>query len=114
MAERTSLDWEDLERELHAAGVSPAEIETGARQLLARAHGHQLAETRKQLGLGQKQVAATMGVSVARVSQIEHGEITSFEVIARYVEALGGRLDLVADFSDRAIRLPVTDTPTAA
>jgi hypothetical protein len=46
-----------------------------------------------------------MGVSVARVSQIEHGEVTSFEVIARYVEALGGRLDLVADFGDRTVRL---------
>jgi transcriptional regulator with XRE-family HTH domain len=72
------------------------------------------AETRKQLSLGQKQIAAAMGVSVARVSQIEHGEVTSFEVIARYVEALGGRLDLVADFGDRTIRLPVSDTPTAA
>ncbi len=55
-----------------------------------------------------------MGVSVARVSQIEHGEVTSFEVIARYVEALGGRLDLVADFGDRTIRLPVSGTATAA
>jgi ribosome-binding protein aMBF1 (putative translation factor) len=114
MPERTPLDWEDLERELHAAGVSPAEIEAGARQLLAQARGHQLAETRKQPGLGQKQIAATRGVSVARVSQIEHGEVTSFEVIARYVEALGGRLDLVADFRDRTVRLPVTDTATAA
>ena len=110
MPKRTPLDWEDLERELHAAGVSPEEIEAGARQLLAQARGHQLAETRKQLGLGQKQIAAAMGVSVARVSQIEHGEVTSFEVIARYVEALGGRLDLVADFGDRTIRLPVSDT----
>jgi hypothetical protein len=55
-----------------------------------------------------------MGVSIARVSQIEHGEVTSFEVIAPYVEALGGRLDLVADFGDRTVRLPVSDTPTAA
>ena len=55
-----------------------------------------------------------MGVSVARVSQIEHGEVTSFEVIARYVEALGGRLDLVADFGDRTVRLPVSDTATNA
>ena len=102
------------ERELHAAGVSPEEIEAGARQLLAKARGHQLAETRKQLGLGQKQIAAAMGVSIARVSQIEHGEVTSFEVIVRYVEALGGRLDLVADFGDRTVRLPVSDTPTAA
>jgi DNA-binding XRE family transcriptional regulator len=108
------LDWEDLERELHAAGVSREEIDAGGRRLLAQARGHQLAETRKQFGLGQKQIAAAIGVSVARVSQIEHGEVTSFEVIARYVEALGGRLDLVADFGDRTIRLPVSDTATAA
>jgi hypothetical protein len=49
---------------------------------------------------------------IARISQIEHGEVTSFEVIARYVEALGGRLDLVADFRDRTVRLPVSDTTT--
>src|SRR5579859_5450537 len=51
-----------------------------------RTRGHQLAETRKQLGLAQKDIAATLGVSIARISQIEHGEVTSFEVIARYVE----------------------------
>jgi ribosome-binding protein aMBF1 (putative translation factor) len=114
MPKRAPLDWADLERELHAAGISPEEIEAGARRLLAQARGCQLAETRKQLGLGQKQIAAAMGVSVARVSQIEHGEVTSFEVIARYVEALGGRLDLVADFGDRTVRLPVSDTESAA
>jgi DNA-binding XRE family transcriptional regulator len=74
----------------------------------------QLAETRKQLALDQKQIAAATGVSVARVSQIEHGEVTSLKVIARYVEALGGRLDLVADFGDRTVRLPVSETATAA
>src|SRR5690349_1302057 len=114
MPKRTPLDWADLERELHAAGVSPGEIEAGARQLLAQAGGNQLAETSKQLGQGQKQIAAAMGVSVARVSQIEHGEVTSFEVIARYVEALGGRPDLVADFGDRTVRLPVSDTTATA
>ena len=40
--------------------------------------------------------------------------VTSFEIIARYVEALGGRLDLVADFGDRTVRLPVSDTAHAA
>ncbi len=53
-------------------------------------------------------------MSIARVSQIEHGEVISFEVIARYVEALGGRLDLVADFGDRTVRLPVSTTVTDA
>lgn len=111
MAKRIPQDWETLERELRAAGVSPEEIEAGARMLLAQARGHQLAQTRKQLGLAQRDIAAAMGVSIARISQIEHGEVTSFEVIARYVEALGGRLDLVADFGDRTVRLPVSDTP---
>jgi ribosome-binding protein aMBF1 (putative translation factor) len=110
MPKRIAQDWEELEQDLHAAGVSPEEIESGARVLLAQARGHQLAEARKQLGLGQRDIAATMGVSVARISQIEHGEVTSFDVIARYVEALGGRLDLVADFGDRTVRLPVSDT----
>ena len=32
-----------------------------------------------------------------------------------YVEALGGRLDLIADFGDRTVRLPVSDAaPNAA
>jgi len=114
MPKRIAQDWETLEQELHAAGVSPEEIEAGARHLLAQARGHQLAQARKDLNLGQREIAATMGVSVARVSQIEHGEVTSFEVIARYVEALGGRLDLVADFGDRTVRLPVSDTENPA
>jgi ribosome-binding protein aMBF1 (putative translation factor) len=110
MPKRIAQDWEELERNLYGADVSPEAIESGARALLAKARGHQLAEARKQLGLTQRDIAATMGVSVARISQIEHGEVTSFDVIARYVEALGGRLDLVADFGDRTVRLPVSDT----
>jgi DNA-binding XRE family transcriptional regulator len=114
MPKRTPRDWEELERELHAAGVSPEEIEAGARKLLATTRGNQLADARKQIGLTQKDLAAALGVSIARISQIEHGDVTSFEVIGRYVEALGGRLDLVADFGDRTVRLPVSDTAHAA
>jgi hypothetical protein len=35
-------------------------------------------------------------------------------VIARYVEALSGRWDLVADFRDRTVRLLVSDAESAA
>ena len=59
-AEDDPQDWETLEQELHAAGVSPAETEAGARRLLAKARGHQLAEARKQLGLAQRDIAAAM------------------------------------------------------
>ena len=47
MPNRTPGTGKDLERELHAAGVFPEEIEAGARHLLAQARGHQLAETRE-------------------------------------------------------------------
>ena len=30
------------------------------------------------------------------------------------VEALGGRLDLVANFGDRTVRLPISDTTATA
>jgi hypothetical protein len=37
-----------------------------------------------------------MGVIPARVSQIECGDVATIEALTRFVEAPGGRLDLVA------------------
>lgn len=51
---------------------------------------------------------APLGVSIAHVSQIEHGEVATVDVIARHVEALDGRLDLVADFGDHTLRIPAS------
>ncbi|WP_328845619.1 helix-turn-helix domain-containing protein [Streptomyces sp. NBC_00258] len=108
MPKKAPQGRETLEQELYSAGVGPAEVETGSRRLLAEARGHQLAEARKQYGLVQKDVAARMGVSIARVSQIEHGEVATPDIVARNVEALGGRLDLVADFGDHTVRMPAS------
>lgn len=58
-------------------------------------------------------MASAMGVSVARVSQIENGEVISFEIIARYVEALGRPLDLAAGLGNRTIRRPFSGRATA-
>jgi len=67
MSKCTPQNWETLERKLHAAGVSAAEIEAGARVLLAQACGHKLAAARRQLGKTQKDAAASMKVSIARI-----------------------------------------------
>jgi predicted XRE-type DNA-binding protein len=66
-----------------------------------------LARIRRQRDLTQKAVAEQMGVTQARVSAIEKGEMTSTEVatLAKYVSALGGKLRLVADFGDDALVL---------
>jgi len=54
---------------------------------------------------GRTQVAERMGVGKSRVSQIERGRVSTREVLDRYVEALGGRLSLMADFGDELLRV---------
>ena len=71
----------------------PEEAERRRKVLMARQSGQRLADERKQRGLTQAQLAETMGVTPGRVSQIERGELSTIEAIARYVRALGGRLD---------------------
>src|SRR6266568_3582603 len=64
----------------------------------------------------QAEVAQVMGVSQARVSRMEHGDIERMQVesIATYVTAIGGHLRLVADFDQATTTfIDYTDTLTA-
>jgi len=81
------------------------ERERGREELRAMERGYQLAGLRKGMGLTQAQVAAAMGVSQARVSQIEHGKITEVDAVRAYVEALGGVVDVVARVGDVTIKV---------
>jgi predicted XRE-type DNA-binding protein len=83
------------------------EVEAGAAALVARGRARTLAEQRTRLGLTQAQVAQRMGVRQERVSAIERAEPGSTEVrtLASYVEALGGRLEIVADLGDERVQL---------
>lgn len=85
------------------------EAERRRKVLMARRSGHRLAEERKRHGLTQAQLAKAMGVTPGRVSQIERGEVATIEAIAAYVQALGGRLDLVANFDDHTLTVTTTD-----
>jgi transcriptional regulator with XRE-family HTH domain len=60
-----------------------------------------LVEQRKRAGLRQVDVAERMGVSKARVSHIERGSVATMELLARYLEAIGGRLEITAAFDGR-------------
>ncbi|MFF6999152.1 helix-turn-helix domain-containing protein [Streptomyces sp. NPDC008313] len=76
----------------------------GAQRMLAEAQAWRLVDMRQERGYTQAQVAARMGVSKGRVSQIESGQVSTTEVVARYVEALGGNLVMVAVFGDGELR----------
>ncbi|MEZ5090178.1 MAG: helix-turn-helix transcriptional regulator [Micropruina sp.] len=67
----------------------------------------------KGLGLTQADVAERMGVTKSRVSQIERGEVSTVDVIARYVQAIGGHLQISAIFGDDLFILRSADTSAA-
>jgi DNA-binding XRE family transcriptional regulator len=93
-----------LERAVETAGGREA-FDAGVGAMLDEARGWRLAELRKRREMTQEQVASRMGVSVARVSQIEAGSVSTQEVLARYIEALGGTLKLIADFGDEQLKV---------
>jgi ribosome-binding protein aMBF1 (putative translation factor) len=87
----------------------PEEAERRRKALMARQSGYRLAEERRRRGLTQAQLAQAMGVTPGRVSQIERGELATIEAVARYVEGLGGRLDLVASFGDHTLTVATSE-----
>ncbi|MDP4015349.1 MAG: helix-turn-helix transcriptional regulator [Candidatus Nanopelagicales bacterium] len=96
--------WSDV-RERHVEQVGEQVLGERVAQMMARVRAHDLAEIRRSKGLTQRQVAAEMGVSVGRISQIEHGDVSGLDVLDRYVAALGGHLGLVATFGDEQLRV---------
>ncbi len=106
-----AVRWEDTKREIRElqpgwdAPDRVAERERSRAEMRAEQRGHQLAQLRRNVGLTQAQVATMMGVTQARVSQIEHGKITEVDAIRGYVEALGGTVDVVARVGDWMIKV---------
>jgi DNA-binding XRE family transcriptional regulator len=96
----TFHSWDDVKREVFDA-EDLDEIAAGAQRMVAQARAHRLAEMRKELGLTQREMAARMHVRQERVSAIERGNTSASEVgtIAAYVAALGGSLEIVANFN---------------
>jgi DNA-binding XRE family transcriptional regulator len=97
--------------EVRARGRA-ADLRTDSEQAVGKAaarerreayvRGHQLAEMRTTAGVTQAELAEALGVSQARISKIEHGEISGIDVVRAYVSALGGTIDVVATLGDRS------------
>ncbi|MCF7552724.1 helix-turn-helix domain-containing protein [Pseudonocardia sp. WMMC193] len=78
---------------------------------LHRAHldevvrAHQLKEIRTEQGVTQRELAERMNVTQPSVSAMERGELSraGLGTIRAYVEALGGTVDVVANFGDQRV-----------
>lgn len=64
--------------------------------------GHRLSEVRKTRRITQKAHAEKMGLKQAGLSQLERRDVLETRSLRAYVEALGGRLTITAEFGDGA------------
>jgi predicted XRE-type DNA-binding protein len=105
----STVSWDETKRradEARRAAGHPvrtdAERAAGQRRLDDEIRAFRLAEVRRNRSLTQREVADAMGVSGPRVSDVERGRLdtVSVSVLRAYVEALGGRLRVTAEFDD--------------
>lgn len=64
-----------------------------------------LAELREERGLTQAEVAEDLGTSRPNVSRIESELDVRLSTLERYIEALGGQLEIRAIFGDEHVKL---------
>lgn len=100
--------WPAVKDRVRKAGTA-SDAEWQERKRKARtateAHvlGYHLRGIREEQGLTQAQVAASLGISQARVSQVERGEIHNLETMRSYAAALGARITVSIEYGDRKL-----------
>ena len=77
-------------------------IDERKEQLLEEMRLYELKEARKQQDVTQKQLAERKGDSQKRVSSLESGDVDKTEIrtLRRYLDAIGGRLQVNAIMPD--------------
>lgn len=82
--------------------ITPEENAQAVAQLRQDMRLHELREARRENGLTQTQLAERMGVNQKRVSAIERngGTHAMVDTLRKYMEALGGRLDVIGTLPD--------------
>ncbi|BAK45004.1 helix-turn-helix domain-containing protein [Eggerthella sp. YY7918] len=73
----------------------------------AKIKGYELQQARKACHITQKELAAQMGVSQKRISDLENGSIDVMQVdtLRRYIAGLGGTLEINAKLPQGTIQL---------
>ncbi len=64
-----------------------------------------MGELRRARELSQAELAEKLGTTQPKVSEMEHRTDMYLSTMRRYVEAMGGELDIVARFPDSNVRI---------
>jgi len=93
-------NFRELDAQMAPERLARAEIK--AKEIMA---DMLLAEIRKQVGLTQKELAATLKIKQPSLSKIESQDDMKIGTLIRSIEALGGELELIAHLPGGDIRL---------
>lgn len=92
--------WKDLMANLPANQRARIRQETA--KMLAELPLHELRRARE---LSQEQLAQTLGEKQPSISRLEQRTDMYISTLRRYIEAMGGELDIVARFPEGAVRI---------
>lgn len=102
-------------KEIRGAADSDPERRRRAEASRREAEGEQaayeqsLAELRRARAFTQAQLAEALDVPQSQISRIEHQAELYISTLARYLEAMGGHLELVGVFGDQRVPLTLGD-----
>jgi DNA-binding transcriptional regulator YiaG len=91
----------------HSVLADPERAQRAAAMETAIEHTLLLAEIREHRSLSQTDLAEVLGTSQARVSQLENQSDLYLSTLKRYIEALGGELEVTAIFDGERIEIGV-------
>jgi transcriptional regulator with XRE-family HTH domain len=92
--------FEELEARMRPETLVGAK--TRAKEIMAEML---LAEIRKEVGLTQEELAASLGIKQPRLSRLESQGDMQISTLRRLVRALGGELELIVHLPGGAIRI---------
>jgi DNA-binding XRE family transcriptional regulator len=87
------------------ARLSPAAQAKAKEEALRLAEEMDLAEVRRALRLSQDEIAQTLGIGQGSVAKIEKRTDMYVSTLRRFIEAMGGELEIVARFPDHTVKI---------
>jgi predicted transcriptional regulator len=97
--------WSDLKAER----FSPEDVEKIRKEALRDLLEEDLRALREAAGVTQEELAEKVGADQSQISRLERqgGGDARVSLLKRYVEALGGEIQIVATLRGKVVRLPV-------
>lgn len=98
---KTYHRWEELRKKK----LTPAQLEQIDRDVERELIAMDLRAVRELLGKTQVDIAEATDMTQSEVSRLEHRADVRLSTLRRYVEALGGEVEVFATFGDKKVRL---------